>query len=71
MIRLEEQVSTAGFCRMFGIPERSYRRWQQREREGRPAKGLWLTPSADRIEPTAIAYADEYPMWGSRVRSRR
>jgi len=39
MIRREEGVSTARFCRLLGIPERSYRRWQQRARQGRAAKG--------------------------------
>ena len=67
MIRREEQMSTARFCRLIGMPERSYRRWQQREREGRPVKGPWPSPSADRIEPVAVAYADRYPQWGSRT----
>ena len=67
MIRLEEQMPTARFCRLLAIPERTYRRWQQREREGRPVKGPWPTPSADRIEPTAVEYADRYPQWGSRT----
>ena len=67
MIRLEAGMSTARFCRLLDVSERTYRRWQQREREGRPAKGPWPTPSADRIEPTAIEYADRYPQWGSRT----
>ncbi len=67
MIRREEGVSTARFCRLLGIPERSYRRRQQRARQGRAAKGPWPSPSADRIEPDAIVYADRYPQWGSRT----
>ena len=67
MIRREAQMSTARFCRLLGLPERTYRRWQQRSRQGRPAKGPWPSPSADRIEPTAIEYADRYPQWGSRT----
>ena len=67
MIRREAGISTARFCRLVGLPERSYRRWQQRERQGRPAKGPWPTPSADRIEPMAVEYADRYPQWGSRT----
>ena len=43
MIRRDASMSTAGFCRLLQIPERSYRRWQQRQREGRPAKGPWPT----------------------------
>ena len=67
MIRLEAGMSTARFCRLVGVPERSYRRWQQRQRQGRPAKGPWPTPARDRIEPAAIDYADRFPQWGSRT----
>ena len=37
MIRVEAGMTTARFTRLIGVPERSYRRWQQRERQGRPA----------------------------------
>ena len=67
MIRLDAAMPTARFCRLVGLSERSYRRWQQRQRQGRPAKGPWPTPAADRVEPTAIAYADRWPQWGSRT----
>ena len=67
MIRLEAGMPTARFTRLVGVPERSYRRWQSRVRAGGPVKGPWPTPSADRIEPAAISYADRYPQWGSRT----
>jgi len=67
VIRLEAQMPTARFARLLGVPERSYRRWQQRQREGRPARGPWPAPSADQLEPLAIEYADRYPQWGSRT----
>ncbi len=67
MIRLEAAMPTSRFTRLIGVPERSYRRWQQRQRQGRPVKGPWPTPAADRIEPTAVDYADRYPQWGSRT----
>ena len=67
MIRQECGVPTSRFARLIGVPERSYRRWQQRERLGRPVKGPWPSPSVDRLEPTAVAYADRYPQWGSRT----
>ncbi|MBA3842075.1 MAG: DDE-type integrase/transposase/recombinase [Actinobacteria bacterium] len=67
MIRLEAAMPTARFTRLIGVPERSYRRWQSRQRAELPVKGPWPTPSADRIEPTAISYADRYPQWGSRT----
>lgn len=64
MIRLEAGLPTSRFVRLIGVPERSYRRWQQRQRQGRPAKGPWPAPQQDRVEPTAIAYADRFPAWG-------
>jgi len=60
-------MTTARFVRLIGLPERTYRRWQQRQRQGRPVQGPWPTPAADRIEPTAVAYADRWPQWGSRT----
>lgn len=67
MIRLEAGMSAARFVKLIGVPERSYLRWQRRERQGRPVKGPWPTPSADRVEATAVSYADRYPQWGSRT----
>lgn len=52
--------------KVVGIPERSYRRWQQRERQGRPPRGPWPAPVRDRVEPAAIEYADRFPAWGHR-----
>jgi transposase InsO family protein len=66
VIRLEAGMSTVRFARLVGVPERSYRRWQQRQRQGRPVKGPWPAPQQDRIEPTAIQYADRFPAWGHR-----
>jgi len=65
VIRADAGMSTARFCRLLGLPERTYRRWQQRQRQGRPAKGPWPTPARDRLQPLAVAYADQYPQWGS------
>ena len=44
----------------------AHRRWQQRERQGRPVKGPWPSPARDRVEPAAIADADRFPAWGHR-----
>ena len=41
MIRVEAGMPTARFVRLIGVPERSYRRWQQRQRDGKPVKGPW------------------------------
>lgn len=66
MIRLEAGMSTARFVRLLGVPERSYRRWQQRQRQGRAMKGPWPAPQQDRVEPAAVEYADRFPAWGHR-----
>jgi putative transposase len=66
VIRLEAAMPTSRFVKLVGVPERSYRRWQQRQREGRPVKGPWPAPAADRIEPVAVVYADRFPAWGHR-----
>ena len=66
MIRVESGMPTARFVRLVGVPERSYRRWQQRQRSGRPVKGPWPAPARDRVEPLAVATADLYPAWGHR-----
>ena len=66
MIRLEAAMPTSRFVGLIGVPERSYRRWQQRQRDGRPPRGPWPAPERDRVEPVAIAYADRFPAWGHR-----
>jgi putative transposase len=67
VIRLEAAMATSRFVSLIGVPERSYRRWQQRERQGRLVKGPWPAPAQDRVEPVAVSYADRYPQWGSRT----
>jgi transposase InsO family protein len=59
-------MPTSRFVRLIGVPERSYRRWQQRQRWGRPVKGPWPAPVQDRVEPVAVACADRFPAWGHR-----
>jgi putative transposase len=66
MIRVEAGMPTSRFVCLLGIPERSYRRWQHRQRHGRPVRGPWPAPACDRVEPVAISYADRFPAWGHR-----
>ena len=49
----------------------AHRRWQQRERQGRPVKGPWPSPARDRVELAAIADADRFPAWGHRKLAMR
>jgi hypothetical protein len=66
VIRLKAAMPTSRFVRLIGVPERSYRCWQQRQRLGRSVRGRWPAPAADRVEPAAVAYADRFPAWGHR-----
>jgi transposase InsO family protein len=66
MIRTEAGMPTARFTSLIGIPERSYRRWQQRRRAGRPVKGPWPTPAQDLVEAKLVEVADRWPAWGHR-----
>ncbi|MEX2612757.1 MAG: DDE-type integrase/transposase/recombinase, partial [Gaiellaceae bacterium] len=66
MIRAESGMPTSRFVQLIGVPERSYRRWQQRQRGGCPARGPWPAPARDRVEPLAVAKADRWPAWGHR-----
>ena len=59
-------MPTSRFVQLIGVPERSYRRWQQRQQAGRPATGPWPAPARDRVEPLAIVQADRWPAWGHR-----
>ena len=75
MIRLEAGMPTARFSRLIGVPERSYRRWQQRQRQGRPAKGPWptpaRTPSSRRRSSTPIGSRPGSPEAGDVAARRR
>jgi len=66
MIRVDAGMPTSRFVRLVGVPERSYRRWQARQRHGRPVRGPWPAPSRERIEPLAVEQADRWPAWGHR-----
>jgi transposase InsO family protein len=59
-------MPTARFCQLLGIPERSYRRWQARQRDGRPAKGPWPRPAREAHRGTVVALASAHPAWGHR-----
>jgi putative transposase len=39
VIRLEAGMPTTRFTRLIGLPERSYRRWQQRRAAGAAGEG--------------------------------
>lgn len=59
-------MPTTRFTTLFGIPERSYRRWQAKARVDLPPKGPWPTPAQDAVERPAVDMASRWPAWGHR-----
>ena len=59
-------MPTARFTSLVGVPERTYRRWQARARQGRPVRGPWPTPAQDLVEQKLLEVADKWPAWGHR-----
>ena len=59
-------MPTTRFCELFGIPERTYRRWQARSRARKPAKGPWPRPARSSNRDVVVALATQHPAWGHR-----
>ena len=59
-------MSTARFCRLIDMPERTWRRWQARARAERPVKGPWPQPGRHAVRERARAHALAHPAWGHR-----
>lgn len=63
---LEAGMSTAGFCQLIDMPERTWRRWQARARNARPVKGPWPRPVRDKARGVVRRHALAHPAWGHR-----
>ena len=59
-------MPTARFCELFGIPERTWRRWQAKARVEQPPRGPWPRPQRDRHRGVVVAIATAHPAWGHR-----
>ncbi len=59
-------MPTTRFCQIFGIPERTYRRWQAKARAGQPAKGPWPRPARASHRDIVVTLATKHPAWGHR-----
>lgn len=59
-------MPTARFCRLVGIPERTYRRWQARARVGGPSRGPWPRPARQAHQEVVTALATRHAAWGHR-----
>lgn len=66
VIRIDAGMPTARFCKLTGVPERTWRRWQARTRADRPPKGPWPQPARDAARPLTIKHATAHPAWGHR-----
>lgn len=66
VIRRESGMSTARWCRTFDIPERTWHRWQAKERAGQSVKGPWPRPARDAAAELIDKHALAHPVWGHR-----
>ena len=65
-LRLEHDLSVAGFCRAVGLPRRTFYDRRTRHHVGAPTRGPWPTPARDGIRAQVVELALKYPMWGHR-----
>ena len=54
------------FCRVVGLPARTYYDRRFRHHVGHEVRGPWPTPARDGIRAIVIEVALRYPMWGHR-----
>ena len=59
-------MSTARFCWLFDIPERTWRRKQARASTPGFSSGPWPRPARDRSRHVVAELAGKYPAWGHR-----
>lgn len=64
MIRVDSGMSVSRFTAMLGIPERTWRRWAQREARGPEEKGPWPRPAQNEVEAAVLELAAQWPTWG-------
>jgi putative transposase len=66
-LRVEHDMAVSRFCRIVGLPARTYYDRRARHHAGQAAvRGPWPTPARNGIRATVIAVAVKYPMWGHR-----
>ncbi|MFF0110718.1 transposase [Streptomyces hirsutus] len=66
MIRADAGMPTARFCRLIGVPGRTWRRHQARARQGVRARGPWPRPAREQVRDAARRHALAHPAWGHR-----
>jgi len=66
-LRVEHELSVRRFCRVVGLPARTYYDRRARHHGGRQTRrGPWPTPARDRVAERVIEMALSYSMWGHR-----
>lgn len=66
VIRVEAGMSTARFCQLIDMPERTWRRWQAKARRDKPVKGPWPRPARTAAAGLVSKHALAHPAWGHR-----
>lgn len=66
MIRTDAGMSTTRFCQLIDMPERTWRRWQAKDRAGQQPKGPWPRPARTAALELARKHALAHPAWGHR-----
>ena len=59
-------MPTSRWCAKFGIPERTWRRWQARARREQPTRGAWPQPARMPVRELVLQHALAHPAWGHR-----
>jgi putative transposase len=66
-LRVEHDLPVSRFCRIVGLPARTYYDRRARHEAGqRTIRGPWPTPARDRVAEGVVAMALAFPMWGHR-----
>jgi putative transposase len=65
-LRVEHDLPVSRFCRIVGLPARTYYDRRIRHHDGRPPRGPWPTPARDRVAEKVLEMALAFPMWGHR-----
>jgi putative transposase len=66
VIRVEAGMPTTRWCETFGVPERTWRRWQAKARAGAKPKGPWPRPAREAAAELVREHALAHPVWGHR-----
>ena len=67
VIRADAGMPTTRFCRMLGVPERTWRRKQAHaKKQADCQKGPWPKPAQNKVADSAVEHALAHPAWGHR-----